>query len=519
MFDTFNWNNQNYIRNQFIYHNKDLIQDDYVIGCYVHRSSFHLLNKNSHHSIFAYEPSNSFSTPNRHNIAFEKSTDFENISFGETYKALITPDNLIDIFFEIRKLPANNTQILALGFNTSMLRNNYEFLASSLQDLFTEYNSKKLDSFITKCIEKNIISSNQIKKVEDINLIPFILSDFFVHIKSKNNNFEYFLNYFPIFDNFKSILNITSDSDEKYLIFHYQKIIEFIKKNSFSFAATGNIFYNKPNEDGFQSFIRFFNIFTNHLPEYKDSVIKSILSLPLNGDIGHLGKQTTEILSFLANNEPDLLLYFINHHVQKNLITNRPLASLIKRELPPEFIHKNKDYFMSVMPDLFYEFSWENIKTEKKSSEVFTLPFHHILFSINIFDYYNEEHIFHKYLEYLRIYFDKLNLPIFINYHLETSAFFNKNFIENAHLTISFDGYNENLTSFLLIANKHFFQNHVITNIMSSTNPSESLSNYVRENYLLSITNNPSFLKEQHIVSHGNKKIIDNDKDNGRKKI
>lgn len=238
------------------------------------------------------------------------------------------------------------------------------------------------------------------------------------------------------------------------------------------------------------------NIFKNHIPEHKTKVLQNILSLPLHGTIGNLNSQSNKILSFLAHSEPDLLLYFINHHIKEETITNRPLASFIKKELPIEFIKKNQDHFMKVMPDLFFEFSWDNISTEKKSSEVYSLPFHNILFSINVFDYYNEEHIFKKYLEYLKFFFQKINLPIIINYHLKTSAFFNRNFIESANITLSFDGHNEKFSDYILILNKSFFQHYVIADIMSSSNPHLTTDKYVRKVYLKLKTN------DMKIVNH-----------------
>ena len=492
MFSTFAWKSNNSVRNQFIFDNETLLKDDFIISCYEQRCFFNNLIENRESSKLAYEPSNSLSNLHRHHVAFANEHDFQNMSFGEIYKILLQPHNIVDAFYSIRELKTTNTEILAIGFPTEYLRRIYGFLNHAVRNLFMDYNPNKLNVFLEECIDNNIITQAQIDKVSDKKLIPFIISDFFLHISFKNNIYEYFFNFFPIYDKFHSNLCIQHNDDEKFLIFHYKKLTQFIIDHNLELSSIGNIIYNRRDDDGFHAFLRFIKFFQNHMPEHKENVLTSILSLPLKGIISNLHTHTHQILYYLAHHEPKLLLFFINHHVQEKLITNRPLAALIKRELPVEFIQQNKQYLTLVMPDLFYEFSWDSIKTEKKSSEVYSLPFHNILFSINVFDYYNEEHVFQKYLEYIRSLFQKLDIPVVINYHLKTTAFSNRNYIEKVNLTLSFDGHNEKISHYISLINHNFFDYNVIQSIMSSNNHILTISSHVRELFL-KIT-----LNEQH---------------------
>ena len=111
--------------------------------------------------------------------------------------------------------------------------------------------------FLEECVSKKIISLEQIKKVDDPQIIPFIICDYFIYLNLKNRVFENFFNYFPIFNKFKSNLYLSSSDDEKYLLFHYQKIVDFIISNKLNISSIGNIVYNKYNEDDFESFVRF----------------------------------------------------------------------------------------------------------------------------------------------------------------------------------------------------------------------------------------------------------------------
>ena len=485
MFNTFSSNSENSIRNHFIFFNNEIIADDFIISCSQNRSFFQDISSNNIENFFNLKPSNSLSTANRHCLSFQNEYDFNSFSFEESYKNIVNSTNLIDVYFQIRQLPKNSNDLITLGFHTSYLRLIYSFLDDSIRELLMTYNPNKLDLFLSNCIEKNILSIEQINKVSDKIIIPFILSDFFLHLSYHNKLFEYFLNYFSIYGKINNNLNLLPNIDENLLSFHYKKVINFIIKHNLDLSSIGSIFYHKNGDTGVIMFERLFNFLNNHFPLDKTLIIKKILSLQINGSVNTLNYQSLEILSFLALNEPELLMYFISHHVKEKQISNRPLAALIKQNIPINFIQQYKNQLINIMPDLFDNFSWNEIITSSKSSEIFTLPFHKILFSINVFHYYNEEHIFQKYLDYIKLFFLKINLNTFINYHLKTSAFSNKNYIEIANITISFDGQNKDIQKYIALLNQKFFTYNVIDNIMKSNCHLLIIDSYVRELVLL----------------------------------